>query len=227
MSDPTLEDLPLDATTRIRREAHLQVRDRAVLHAVLDEALVAHVAVVRDGMPLVLPFACARDGDTLLLHGSTGSGLMRLASGEPVCVAVTHVDGLVFARTTFDSSMHYRAAVVHGRAVALSGAEKERALLVLSDHLFPGRSAEVRPSTAREVAATLVLRVPLTQASVKVSAGPPSSEDESDSVWAGVLPLAVVAGRPAPAADVPASVPVPPSVWRASVRTPVAPAADD
>jgi uncharacterized protein len=223
MSEPAAEELPLDEATRIRREPHLQLRDRAALHAVLDAALVAHVAVVRDGLPLVLPFACARDGDSLLLHGSTGSGLMRLATGEPVCVAVTHVDGLVFARTTFDSSMHYRSAVVHGRAVALSGAEKERALVVLSDHLFPGRRAEVRPSTGRELAATLVLRVPLAQASVKVSDGPPSSEDEPDSVWAGVLPLAVVAGEPVVAEDVPAAVPVPASVRRAARRAGVTP----
>jgi nitroimidazol reductase NimA-like FMN-containing flavoprotein (pyridoxamine 5'-phosphate oxidase superfamily) len=218
MSDAASEGLPLDETTTIRREAHRQVRDRRVLDAVLDDALVAHVAVVRDGLPLVLPFACARDGDSLLLHGSTASGLMRLASGQPVCVAVTHVDGLVFARTTFESSMHYRAAVVHGTAVALSGAEKERALVVLSDHLFPGRSAEVRVSSARELAATLVLRVPLTQASVKVSDGPPESEDEPDSVWAGVLPLALTASEPVPAEYVPAAVPVPPSVRRAARR---------
>jgi nitroimidazol reductase NimA-like FMN-containing flavoprotein (pyridoxamine 5'-phosphate oxidase superfamily) len=224
MPDAASVDLPLDETTRVRREAHRQVRDRRVLHAVLDEAIVAHVAVVRDGLPLVLPFACARDGESLLLHGSTGSGLMRLAVGEPVCVAVTHVDGLVFARTTFDSSMNYRAAVVHGTAVALSGADKERALVVLSEHLFPGRGAEVRPSTARELAATLVLRVPLTQASVKVSDGPPSSEDEPDSVWTGVLPLAVVAGEPVPTEDVPAGVPVPMSVRRAARRAGVTPA---
>ena len=121
MSTP---QLPVDDTTRIRRESERQVTDRAALDAILDEALIAHVGVVRDGKPLVLPFACARQGDHLLLHGSTGSGLLRIAAGDDVCVSVTHVDGLVFARTTFDSSMRYRSAVVneiarHGKSAEL------------------------------------------------------------------------------------------------------------
>src|SRR3954453_5678655 len=195
MSDP----LPIDESTRIRREAHRQVTDRAALDAILDEALIAHVAVLRDGAPLVLPFACARDGDSLLLHGSTGSGLLRLASGTPVCVGVTHLDGLVFARTTFDSSMRYRSAVVHGTATVVPQEEKEAALRLLSDHLFPGRNEEVRASTPKELAATTILRVPLDRASVKAAAGPPEvdpDDAEPTSVWAGILPLAVVAGDP-------------------------------
>ena len=213
--------IPVDDRTRIRREAHRQVTDAAALHAILDEALLAHVAVVRDGLPLVLPFACARDGDSLLLHGSTGSGLLRAATGTPVCVEVTHLDGLVFARTTFDSSMRYRSAVVHGVATPLEGEEKAAALRLLSDHLFPGRTAELRDSTAKELAATLVLRVPLDTASVKVAAGPPEvdpDDHEPRDVWAGVLPLRLVAGDPQPAPDVPAGVPVPESVRRAAGR---------
>ena len=209
--------LPVDHTTRVRREAHRQVTDRAVLHAILDEALVAHVGVVRDGLPLVLPFACARDGDSLLLHGSTGSGLLRIAAGDAVCVTVTHLDGLVFARTTFDSSMRYRSAVVHGTTTELAGAEKEAALAVLSEHLFPGRTAEVREPTGKEVAATSVLRVPLDRASVKVASGPPEVDPEDSeprSVWAGVVPLRLEAGDPVTAPDVPADVPVPDSVHR-------------
>jgi len=213
--------LPVDESTRIRREAHRQVTDRAVLDEVLDEALVAHVGVVRDGLPLVLPFACARDGDSLLLHGSTGSGLLRIASGDPLCVTVTHLDGLVFARTTFDSSMRYRSAVVHGTATVLAGDEKAAALTTLSDHLFPGRTSEVREPTAKELAATTVLRVPLDRASAKVAAGPPEidpDDHEPRSVWAGIVPLAVVAGQPVPAPDVPPGVPVPESVRKARSR---------
>jgi nitroimidazol reductase NimA-like FMN-containing flavoprotein (pyridoxamine 5'-phosphate oxidase superfamily) len=213
--------LPIDASTRIRREAHLQVDDRAALDAILDEALIAHVGVVRDGAPLVLPFACARDGDSLLLHGSTGSGLLRLASGSPVCVEVTHLDGLVFARTTFDSSMHYRSVVVHGTATVVPPAEKEAALRLLSDHLFPGRNDEVRASTTKELAATTILRVPLDRVSVKVAGGPPEVEPddvEPRTVWAGILPLALTAGEPLVYPDVPDDVPVPDSLRRAALR---------
>jgi uncharacterized protein len=221
MTDVTTP-LPVDATTRIRRESERQVTDREALHAVLDEALVAHVGVVRDGLPLVLPFACARDGDSLLLHGSTGSGLMRLATDEPVCATVTHLDGLVYARTTFDSSMRYRSAVVHGVATPVPAEDKDRALRVLSDHLFRDRTAEVRASTAKELAATTVLRVSLERASLKIAAGPPEVDPddvEPRSVWAGVLPLSTVAGEPLPSPDVPAGVDVPPSVRRAAART--------
>jgi uncharacterized protein len=216
------EELAVDPTTRIHREAERQVRDRGALHAILDEALVAHVGVVRDGLPLVLPFACARDGDSLLLHGSTGSGLLRIATGDALCVTVTHLDGLVFARTTFDSSMRYRSAVVHGTATVLAGEEKKNALTTLSDHLFPGRTAEVREPTGKELAATLVLRLPLDRVSVKVAAGPPEVDPEDHeprSVWAGVLPLSVVAGEPMASPDVPPGVAVPASIDRAVART--------
>jgi nitroimidazol reductase NimA-like FMN-containing flavoprotein (pyridoxamine 5'-phosphate oxidase superfamily) len=209
------DELSIDDDTRIRREAQLQVTDRAALDAILGEALVAHVGVVRGGQPLVLPFACARDGDSLLLHGSTGSGLLRIGNGDDVCVTVTHLDGLVFARTTFDSSMFYRSAVVHGTATEVTGPEKVAALTVLSEHLFPGRTSEVRESTPKELAATLVLRVPLDRVSVKVAAGPLEADPddtEPRSVWAGVVPLAVVAGEPVASPDVPAGVAVPPSV---------------
>src|SRR4051794_20897928 len=214
--------LPLDEVTRNRREAQLQVTDRAALDAILDEALIAHVAVLRDGAPQVLPFACARDGDSLLLHGSTGSGLLRLAGGAAVCVAVTHLDGLGFARTTFDSSMRYRSVVVHGTATVVPDEEKDAALLLLSEHLFPGRVEEVRASTAKELAATTILRVSLDRVSVKVAAGPPEVDPddvEPRTVWAGILPLALTAGDPLVAPDVPTDVPVPASVRRAALRS--------
>ncbi len=218
---PPSTELTVDDQTRIRREADRQVTERAALYAILDEALVAHVGVVRDGLPLVLPFACARDGDSLLLHGSTGSGLLRAATGTPVCVEVTHTDGLVFARTTFDSSMRYRSAVVHGVATPLDGEEKTAALRLLSDHLMPGRTAEVRADSRKEIAATLVLRVPLDTASVKIAAGPPEVDPddvEPRDVWAGILPLRITAGDPLPAPDVPDGVPAPESVRRAAAR---------
>jgi nitroimidazol reductase NimA-like FMN-containing flavoprotein (pyridoxamine 5'-phosphate oxidase superfamily) len=213
--------LPVDDVTRVRREPHRQVTDRAALHAILDEALLAHVAVVRDGLPLVLPFAVARDGDTLLLHGSSGAGGLRLGAGAPVCVSVAHVDGLVFARTTFESSMRYRSAVVHGVAEVVPEEEKERALEVLSDHLFAGRTAEVRRPLRKEVAATLVLRVPLDTASVKVAEGPPEVDPddvEPRLVWAGIVPMTLTAGEPLVGPDVPPGVEVPSSVHRTVER---------
>ncbi len=210
---------------RVRRLPEKQVTDRGVLEALLDEALVAHVGVVRGGRPVVLPFACARDGDHLLLHGSTGAGAFRLAAGQPVCVTVTHLDGLVFARSLFESSMHYRSAVIFGDAEVLHGAAKHQALDRLSDHLMPGRATEVRTNSRKEIAATLVLRVPLDRASVKVSDGPADDPDDGESreVWAGILPLALAAAEPVPAGDVPAEVAVPMSVERAARRGRLAP----
>jgi nitroimidazol reductase NimA-like FMN-containing flavoprotein (pyridoxamine 5'-phosphate oxidase superfamily) len=210
--------LPVDDLTRIRREAHRQVTDREALNEILDETLIAHVGIVRDGRPIVLPFACARDGDSLLLHGSTGSGLLRVADRDDVCVTVTHIDGLVYARSTFESSMRYRSAVVHGVARAVPEEDKDAALLVLSEHLFPGRTAEVRRSTPKELAATMVLRVPLDRASVKASSGPPKidpDDDEPKTIWAGIIPLSTVAGEPLPAPDVDPGTPLPDSVVRA------------
>jgi nitroimidazol reductase NimA-like FMN-containing flavoprotein (pyridoxamine 5'-phosphate oxidase superfamily) len=197
----------------VRRLPEKQAHDRAALDQVLDAALVAHVGLVgADGAPYVLPMACARDGDVLLLHGSTGSRLLRaLADGTPLCATVTRLDGLVLARSAFESSMHYRSAMVLGRGRALGGEEKERALDVLVDHLMPGRRAELRRSTAKELAATLVLAVPLAEWSVKVSDGPPEDDpaDLDAPVWAGTVPLRPAYGEPVPAPDLSPGTEVP------------------
>jgi len=206
----------------VTRLPYRQVHDRRVLHEILDAGLVAHVGVVRDGVPVVLPVGYARDGDSLLLHGSTGGGLLRqAAAGEPVTVTVTLLDGLVYARSLFDSSMNYRCAMVIGTATPVNGPDKPAALRLLSEHLMPGRWVEVRQPTERELAATLVLRVPLAEASVKLrSAGAEGEPDDGESreVWAGVLPLRTAAGEPEPDPDVPAGVPVPASLDRARRR---------
>lgn len=209
-----MHPLPLTGRTRVTRLPALQTTDRQALYDTLDAGLVAHVAGVLDGAPVVLPVAHARDGDRLLLHGSTGGGLLRrAAAGGPLSVAVTVLDGLVYARSLYDSSMNYRSAVVFGTAEPVT--DKLAALEVLSERLMPGRWAEVRPPTARELAGTLVLALPLAEASVKVSAGPPTDSDDPPpdlAVWAGVVPLRLAAGPPEPAPDVPAGVPVPRSV---------------
>ncbi|HMG30751.1 MAG TPA: pyridoxamine 5'-phosphate oxidase family protein [Jiangellaceae bacterium] len=216
----TTELLPVTKRTRVHRLRERQVRDRAVLYEILDGGLVAHVALCVEGEPMLLPVAYARDGDRLLLHGSTAAGLLRaVAGGAPIAVAVTHVDGLVFARSIFDSSMNYRSAVVFGTARVVEGDERVTALRALSDHLMPGRWDEVRPPTARELAATLVLALPLDEVSVKVRTGGPSAEEAADpAIWAGVLPLRAHTGEPLPADDLSPDVPLPDSLRAARRR---------
>ena len=207
--------------TRVRRIPDKQVTERAVLDAVLDAGRMAHVAVRdADGQPYVVPVAYGRDGDTVVVHGSTGSRLFRtLADGAPTCLTVTLLDGLVVARSLFESSMHYRSAMVLGAATALEGRSKLRALETISEHLMPGRSADARAPSRKELAATLVLALPLLEWSVKVSDGPPddAEEDLDLPVWAGVLPLTETLGTPLDAPDLRGAPPVPPyiSTWAA------------
>jgi nitroimidazol reductase NimA-like FMN-containing flavoprotein (pyridoxamine 5'-phosphate oxidase superfamily) len=206
--------------TTVRRLPEKAVTDVAVLHAILDAGHVAHVAVVDPiGQPFALPCAYARDGEWLLLHGSTASRLFRaLAAGAPTCVTVTLLDALVLARSAFESSMNYRSAMVLGKCKALDGEEKLAALQRLSDHLLPGRWSDIRPPSKKELAATLVLSLPLTECSVKLSAGPPEDapEDLDRPVWAGVVPVVQRFGEPLTAPDMRFDVEIPPYVerWR-------------
>lgn len=189
--------------TRIRRLPEKGRNELDDLYAVLDCALVAHVAIVEDGQPYALPVACARDGDRLLLHGSSGSRLMRaLADGAPVCATVTLLDGLVLARSAFESSMNYRSAMILGRAHRLEGDEMLEGLRVLTEHLTPGRWDRLRQPLRKELAATLLVALPLEEWSVKAGAKPPADEPEDldTQIWAGVVPLITVAG---PALDAP------------------------
>ena len=171
----------------------------------LDAGRVAHVGLVGEGgQPYVLPVAYARHGDVVLVHGSTASRLFRrLATGAPACLTVTLLDGLVVARSVFESSMHYRSAMVLGAADVVDDEGKVAALERISEHLMPGRWADARRPSRKELAATMVLALPLTEWSVKVSAGPPEDppEDLDLPVWAGVVPLREVLGAPVPAPD--------------------------
>jgi uncharacterized protein len=191
-------------------------RDRSRLDALLDESRVAHVGLVADGHPVVIPTGVARDGDRVLIHGSTGSRWMRmLADGASASVAVTALDGLVVARSAFESSMHYRSAVLFGSFTAVrDSADKARCLDVLTESLLPGRLAEVRSPTDKELAATLVLAMPIEEWSLKVSAGWPEDppEDVSGDAWAGVVPLTQVAGPPRNAPDLRPGIAVPASL---------------
>lgn len=217
-----MEPLPVTDRTRITRLGERQVTDRQALYDVLDAGLVAHVGLVRDGLPVVLPVGYARSGDSLLLHGSAGGGLLRAAAaGAPLAVTVTLLDGLVYARSLFDSSMNYRSAMICGSPQPLHGQDKIEGLRQLSEHLMPGRWAEVRPPTTRELAATLVLRLPLDEASVKIRACGATTDPqdgEPRDVWAGVLPLAICAGAPAPSEDTPGHINAPVSVHTARQR---------
>jgi len=200
--------------TRVRRLAHRGRYDRATIHAILDEGLVAHVGMVEDGVPLVIPMSYGRLGDAIVLHGSAGSRLLRhVASGAPVCVTVTLLDGLVVARSAFHSSMNYRSVVALGRGRELvDPAEKRAALDALTDHLLPGRRRDLRPVDGRELAATRVVLVELTEASAKVRSGPPAGEPEADvalEAWAGTVPLRLTAAPPEPAPDLRTGVAAP------------------
>jgi nitroimidazol reductase NimA-like FMN-containing flavoprotein (pyridoxamine 5'-phosphate oxidase superfamily) len=188
--------------TRVGRLAERARYDEETVHAILDAAYVAHVGVVVDGVPVVMPYACARAGDELILHGSTRAGILAaIASGAPVCATVTHLDGLVLARSAFHSSMNYRSAVVQGVArIVDDPGEKSRLLDVLVDRLLPGRRAALRASTPGELEATLVVALRLDAVSAKVrSGGPKEPEDDLlPHVWGGVIPLALTFGAPEP-----------------------------
>ena len=185
--------------TRVRRLARRASYERETIHAILDEALVCHVGFVVDGAPVVIPTIHWREEDTLYVHGSAASRMLRtLKGGVEACVTVTLVDGLVLARSAFHHSMNYRSVVVFGTAREVTGEEKERALEGLVEHIAPGRLAEVRPANEAELKQTLVLALPLEEASAKIRSGGPIDDEEDYAlpVWAGVVPLKLTKGEP-------------------------------
>lgn len=200
---------------RIRRYPELASGHRPDLDAVLDAAAVGTLATVVDGMPWVVPMLYARDGDRIVLHGSTGAGALRhVAAGAPAAFSVTMLDGIVVADTLFDSTANYRSAVVRGCLTGFSGDEAVRALDLLSDSLIPGRSAEVRTNLKKELAATLAMALPIEPGcwTVKVRDAPPPAPSTDSGGWAGVVPLRTVAGEPVPAPWVAGGTPPPESV---------------
>jgi uncharacterized protein len=185
--------------------------DRAAVHAVLDEALVCHVGFVRDGAPVVLPTMLARVEDTLYIHGSSG-GRFALLDGEPVGVTVTLIDGLVFGRAWLHHSAAYRSVVVHGTArLVTDEAEALTAMAGLIEHVAPGRSADSRPPSRKELAATSIVAIELAEVSLKAR-GPHVADDPEDlelSYWAGSVPVRLTAGGPVPTGDLTPGIPVP------------------
>ncbi|MFJ5678822.1 pyridoxamine 5'-phosphate oxidase family protein [Streptomyces sp. NPDC093097] len=206
-----------DRTTPTRSRERASY-DEATVHAILDEGYVCHLGFVRDGAPVVLPTLYGRVGDRLYLHGSTGSRPLRMA-GEPgadpglaVCVTVTHVDGLVLAKSAFHHSINYRSVVVHGTAHQVTDPEEKKAALdALVDHVLPGRAADSRPGNDKELAATAVIRLDLREVSAKIRTGGPNDEPEDLGLphWSGVLPVSPVYGAPIPAEDLTPGIPVP------------------
>ena len=194
---------------RHRERGHAERED---LYAVLDAGLICHLGVVVDSAPRVLPTGYGRLEDTLYLHGSSANGAFTAARGRQICVTVTHMDGLVAARSVFNHSVNYRSAVVFGTASAvLDEDERWHALELITDHLIPGRWAAARQPTKKEMAATAVISLPLAEASVKIRTGMPVDEPEDYAldVWAGVLPIAVTFGEPVPAPEMAAGAEVP------------------
>jgi uncharacterized protein len=198
--------------TEVRRKPERAHYERDVIDAILDEAPFCHVGFVDGDEPFVVPMIHARVADTLYLHGSPGGRLVRLlASGAPICVTATILDGLVLARSAPFHSLNYRSAVVLGRPRVVDEEEKLRALEAVVDHILPGRRAEVRGPNERELKATQVVALELDEASAKSRSGPPKDvpDDVDLPVWAGVLPLRTTAGAPIPVDDLPDGIAVP------------------
>ena len=206
------------ARTTLQRHPERGSHDRAVIDAILDEALVAHVGFSQDGQTFVLPMSFARVGDRLYVHGAAASRtLAALGDGAQACVTVTLLDGLVLARSAFRHSVNYRSVVILGVARAVEGRDAKRAALTaIVEHMVPGRSADVRAPTDAEVDATSVVWLPLDEASAKVRSGPPVDleGDVSRACWAGEIPLRLAAGTPVAERRVPPSTPVPDRVAR-------------
>ena len=186
--------------TRVIREAERGVYDREVAYRILDEGFLCHVGFVADGQPFVIPTSYGRKDDSLYVHGSAASRMLRqMKEGVPVCVTVTLLDGLVLARSVFNHSMNYRSVVILAKATLVDdAAEKLEALRLLSEHIIPGRWDDARQPNERELKATSVLRVPIEEFSAKVRTGPPvdDEEDYAFPTWAGVVPLEMKIGAP-------------------------------
>src|SRR6266851_91285 len=207
-------ELPLSPTerSRLRRLRERGQSDRAELYSVLDAGLICHLGVVIDGAPVVLPTGYGRSGDTLFLHGSSANRSLISADGQEICVTVTHLDGLVCARSVFHHSMNYRSAMVFGTArLVTEDPERAAALRAVTEQLVPGRWDHARPPTRKELAATAVLELPLDEASVKVRTGPPKDdpEDYDTNTWAGVLPARLTFGAAEPDPALRAGVSIP------------------
>lgn len=207
--------------TKVRRLSHKASESQEDLYSILDDNLVAHVALVEDGNPIVIPMTYGRVENKLYLHGSTGSRLMRLLSQNPqVCISITELNALKVARSTFNTGMHYRAVVIFGEARVVPDDKKLVALDALSDGLIPGRVAETRPTTKKELAATIIIELDLNETSVKISKNEVDDPEEDMNLgyWAGIVPFRTVIDQPLPADDESKALPIPESIKRLIAR---------
>jgi nitroimidazol reductase NimA-like FMN-containing flavoprotein (pyridoxamine 5'-phosphate oxidase superfamily) len=205
----------------VRRVPERSQTDRSALYDVLDAGLVCHLGIVVDGTPRVLPTGYGRIDDTLYIHGSTGASSLMAGPSQEVCITVTHVDGIVLARSAFHHSINYRSAVIYGTPRPVTDTDAKLAALgAITEQLAPGQWDRVRRPTKKELAATSVLAVPLTEASVKVRQGPPG-DDEPDyalDLWAGVLPVQQVFGTPSPDPLLRPGIPIPGHITQRAAR---------
>ena len=209
-----MEKLTQTARTTLKRLPQRGAFDRESINQILDEGFICHVGFAVDGQPYVIPTGYARAGDRLFIHGSQASRMLRtLGQGIDVCLTVTLIDSLVLARSAFHHSMNYRSVVVFGRATVVDEREEKLSgLRALSDHMIPGRWDDVRKPSERELQLTTVLSLPLDEASAKVRTGPPLDDEEDYElpVWAGVIPLRMVANAPHPDPRLPVEIDPPP-----------------
>ena len=206
----------LSATPRtsLGRHPERSSADRAVLYEILDAALICHLGIVIDGSPRVLPTGYGRLGDTLYLHGSTGAASLRHGPSRDVCVTVTHLDGIVVARSLFHHSINYRSAIVYGTPSVVTGDDKLAGLRAITEQLAPGQWDTARRPTRKELAATTVLALPLAEASVKIRQGPPGddAEDLALDAWAGVVPVRQTFAAPIPDPSLRPGIEAPPHI---------------
>ncbi|NNG06029.1 MAG: pyridoxamine 5'-phosphate oxidase family protein [Inquilinus sp.] len=204
-----MTDLPPTERSRLRRVHERGRYDRATIDRILDAGLICHVGYVIDGLPYVTPTIYWREGDRVYWHGSSASRMLRRSEGEQVCLTVTHLDGLVLARSAFHHSANYRSVMLFGRAELVADkADKLARLQAFVEGLYPGRWKQLRPITGREIKATTVLSLPIAEGSAKLRAGPPI-DDEADyalPVWAGVIPARTALGQPEPCPRAPADM---------------------
>jgi nitroimidazol reductase NimA-like FMN-containing flavoprotein (pyridoxamine 5'-phosphate oxidase superfamily) len=212
-----MADVAPSPRTRVRRHPERGAYDAETVHAILDEALLCHLAWVTDeGHPRVIPTIHVRTGGTLYVHGSAASNTLRgIRDGRTICIEVTLLDGLVLSRSTPNHSMNYRSVIVYGEPREVTeAAERNAAQLALVEHVIPGRTAEVRMPTDKEMKETSIFAVALTDASAKIRTGPPldPEEDLTSPAWAGVVPVALAFGRPESSPDLAPGIDVPPTV---------------